>query len=157
MTTAINEAEFAASEALGAAPDIAGSEWVVLKFGGSSVATAANWRTIAGVIRNRLDAGLRPVVVHSAIAGATNALQRILAQAAAGGGDAERTALEERYRGLATDLGLDGDALLAPYFEQLEQTAAGVRLVREVSPRIEARTLALGELMASALGAGLTR
>jgi diaminopimelate decarboxylase/aspartate kinase len=41
--------------------------WVVLKFGGTSVSSADNWRNIVGVVRERIDAGLRPLVVHSAL------------------------------------------------------------------------------------------
>ena len=42
------------------------SGWVVLKFGGSSVATIENWRHIEQRIRRRRDAGLGVLVVHSA-------------------------------------------------------------------------------------------
>ena len=43
------------------------SPWVVLKFGGRSVSTADNWAIVAKLIRERLDEGVRPVVVHSAL------------------------------------------------------------------------------------------
>ena len=49
------------------------SGWAVLKFGGTSVASAASWATIRDVVRDRLDAGMRPLVVHSAIAGLVTA------------------------------------------------------------------------------------
>ncbi len=149
----IEEAEFRSSRELGASAAVAASSWVVLKFGGTSVASAERWRTIAGVVQNRLAAGLRPLVVHSAIAGASNALERILVRAAAGDPGDEVRALEDAHLELADSLGVDGQSLLAPYFTELEQVAAGVRLVREVSPRLRARTLALGELMATTLGA----
>ena len=42
------------------------SLWVVLKFGGTSVSSISNWKNVAHVVRERLDEGLRPVVVHSA-------------------------------------------------------------------------------------------
>ena len=66
------------SSALGAPPDIAESPWVVMKFGGSSVSSAENWETIAALIHNRLEDGLQPVVVHSALKGVSNALEQIL-------------------------------------------------------------------------------
>ena len=50
------------------------SPWVVLKFGGRSVSTAENWAIIARLLRERLDEGVRPVVVHSALVGVSNAL-----------------------------------------------------------------------------------
>ncbi|HSM68113.1 MAG TPA: hypothetical protein VK830_00245, partial [Xanthomonadales bacterium] len=53
------------------------SPFVVMKFGGTSVSTADNWRVSAGLIRQRLDAGLRPVLVHSALSGVSNALQSL--------------------------------------------------------------------------------
>lgn len=149
----IEEAEFRPSSELGAEPHIAASEWVVLKFGGSSVATADNWQIIAGVLRNRLQAGLRPLVVHSAIAGASNALENILGSAVRGDAQAEIAALQARHCALADDLGLDGRVLLQGLFAEMEQLAAGVQLVREVSPRVHVRMMALGELMSTTLGA----
>ncbi|MEQ8204754.1 MAG: hypothetical protein RIA65_01160, partial [Woeseia sp.] len=142
----IEEAEFRASSELGAEQHIAASEWVVLKFGGSSVATADNWQIIAGILRNRLQAGLRPLVVHSAIAGASNALENILTSAMRGDAQAELTALQVMHCSLAADLGLDGNVLLQELFAEMEQLAAGVQLVREVSPRVHVRMMALGEL-----------
>ena len=63
-----------AASSLGAPDHIAHSPWVVMKFGGTSVSTADKWLTIAGLIRNRLADGLRPVIVHSALAGVVEAL-----------------------------------------------------------------------------------
>src|SRR5690606_26231385 len=60
------------------------SPWVVLKFGGRSVATAENWAIIAGLLRRRLEEGVRPVVVHSALVGVSNALIDLLDTAVAG-------------------------------------------------------------------------
>ena len=37
------------------------SKWVVLKFGGTSVSSVANWKNVAGVLKERLAEGLRPV------------------------------------------------------------------------------------------------
>jgi diaminopimelate decarboxylase/aspartate kinase len=36
----------------------------VLKFGGTSVSSVANWKNIAAVVRDRLSEGLRPLIVH---------------------------------------------------------------------------------------------
>ena len=53
----------------------------MLKFGGTSVSSAANWHNIAGVLRERIAEGLRPVVVHSALSGVTDRLESLLAAA----------------------------------------------------------------------------
>ena len=153
MNLPITEAEFSDSAVLGAPEDIARSPWVVLKFGGTSVSSAESWATIAGLVRNRLAAELKPVVVHSALQGVSNKLLAALQAAAAG----ERTGLvaeiREQHYELARQLGVDGPALLNETLHELEQLIAGVRLVREVSVRVHVRIMALGELMATRLGA----
>jgi diaminopimelate decarboxylase/aspartate kinase len=147
------EAPFADSAALGARPDVASSPWVVLKFGGTSVSSAECWRTIAALVRNRLEAGLRPVVVHSALEGVSNALYELIERAPEEDVTATLASLRERHYALADALGLDGPALLDDCLDELEQLAAGVRLVREATPRLRARVMALGELLATRIGA----
>ena len=60
------------------------SPWIVLKFGGTSVSSVTNWKSVAGVLRSRLEAGLRPVVVHSALSGITDRLEQLLEKALSG-------------------------------------------------------------------------
>ncbi|MEE8281351.1 MAG: bifunctional aspartate kinase/diaminopimelate decarboxylase, partial [Gammaproteobacteria bacterium] len=129
------------------------SGWAVLKFGGTSVASAASWATIRDVVRDRLDAGMRPLVVHSAIAGTSDLLEELLRQATAGAHDALLAEIVERYITLATDLGVDGVTLLQTYLTELEQLMAGIKQLRSVSLPVHAKVLALGELMATTLGA----
>jgi diaminopimelate decarboxylase/aspartate kinase len=149
----LTEAEFADSAALGAPDDVANSQWVVMKFGGTSVSTADNWRMIAELVRHRLDAGFNLVVVHSALKGVSNALEEIL-QSAIGGEISDRLgALKQQHYELAESLGVDGAALLDGPLQELEQLIAGVRLVHEVSVRVRVRVMALGEIMATTLGA----
>jgi hypothetical protein len=62
MNTSNADAKFESSAALGAPDAVAKSSWVVMKFGGSSVSTARHWKTIAGLVQSRLDAGLRPLI-----------------------------------------------------------------------------------------------
>ena len=80
----ISEARFESGENLGAPAEISESPWVVMKFGGSSVSSAENWNTIAGLVRNRLDEGLKPVVVHSALKDVSNTLHDSLEKAVSG-------------------------------------------------------------------------
>ena len=151
------EADFVDSSTLGAPSHIADSDFVVMKFGGTSVSSAENWSTIAVLIRNRLEAGLRPIVVHSAIGKATNALEEILDAAVSGDPAPLIEALRDEHVRLADTLGLDGTALLGELLQELERLSAGVQLVREVSPRVHAQVVALGELMATTLGAACLR
>jgi bifunctional diaminopimelate decarboxylase / aspartate kinase len=133
------------------------SPWAVLKFGGRSVSTAANWAVIAQLIRDRLAEGVRPVVVHSALVGVSNALIALLDTAVAGGDTDEKLRkIRAQHDALAKDLGVD-PAILDERFRALEQTIAGAKLVGEVSPRVHARVLSVGELAATELGAAYLR
>jgi len=127
--------------------------WVILKFGGTSVTTATHWAVIHGLVQARLDEGLRPVVVHSALGGVSSQLEQLLEQATEGTHEELLQQVIDRHLSLAAELELDGPALLAVWLGELEQLVAGIRLVREVSHRVHAKVLALGELMATTLGA----
>lgn len=147
------EAEFKDSVLLGATAPVADSEWVVMKFGGTSVSTLECWQTIAALIRNRLADGLKPLIVHSALQGVSNALNSVLDAAVAGDPQPYVAAIREQHDKLAGDLELDAEGLLGPLLQELAQLVSGVRLVHEVSTRVRVRVLALGELMATRLGA----
>ncbi|MDX1516147.1 MAG: bifunctional aspartate kinase/diaminopimelate decarboxylase [Woeseiaceae bacterium] len=149
----IDEAPFESSANLGSPDRISESPWVVMKFGGTSVSTAERWATIADLIRHRLDDGLRPVIVHSALQGVSNGLQDLLERAVNGDAADGVDAIRSQHLDLAAALGVDGQALLDEHLHELEQLLAGVRLVREVSVRVRVRIMALGELMATRLGA----
>ena len=153
MTSAWKEPNFEDSAALGAPEPIASSPWVVMKFGGTSVSSPESWATIATLLKSRLDEGLQPVVVHSALAGVSNALEEVLENAVAGESGTGLDAIRDQHYALADGLGLDGATLLEERLHELEQLVAGVRLVREVSVRVRVRVMALGELMSTRLGA----
>lgn len=135
------------------------SPWVVLKFGGTSVSSVANWKNIAAVVRDRLAEGLRPVIVHSALSGITDRLEQLLAVSLDShntlGNEAQAVMnqIEQRHRDLARDLGVTPSPDLEEQFKRLRQIAAGIALVGEVSERLRARVMAQGELMATRLGA----
>jgi diaminopimelate decarboxylase/aspartate kinase len=129
------------------------SPWVVMKFGGRSVATAENWAVIAELMRDRLAEGVRPVVCHSALVGVSNALIELLDAAVAGLATDDKLAkIKLQHDTLANELQLSPH-LLDECFDGVAQLIAGVKLVAEVSPRVHARVLAAGELAATRLGA----
>lgn len=129
------------------------SPWVVLKFGGTSVSSVTNWKNIAEVLRDRLAAGMRPLVVHSALSGITDRLEQLLSLALGNQWQPVMEQIEQRHRDLARDLGVIPSPDLEEQFKRLRQIAAGIALVGEVSDRLRARVLAQGELMATRLGA----
>lgn len=128
-------------------------KFVVLKFGGTSVSSVGNWQNIAGVLRERLAQGLRPVIVHSALSGITDRLERLLGLALTNKWQPVMLEIEQRHRDLAEELGIKTPEDLEGQFQRLREIAAGIGLVGEVSERLHARVMAQGELMATRLGA----
>jgi diaminopimelate decarboxylase/aspartate kinase len=134
------------------------ASWIVLKFGGTSVSSAANWHNIAQVVAARRATGARVLVVHSALTGITDRLEKLL-EAALHGTHAEvLAAIEARHHALEQELNLiPGEGELQRHLEELRQIAAGIALVGEASDRSRARVMATGELMATDLGARFLR
>ena len=129
------------------------SPWVVLKFGGTSVSSLANWQNIAAVVKDRTASGAQVLIVHSAVTGITDKLEKLLDAALHQQTEEALAVIEARHRQLAAELGIPVSAELERYFSELKQIAAGVALVGEVSDKTRARLLSAGELMATELGA----
>lgn len=138
--------------------DLPRPRFVVLKFGGTSVATAERWQIIAAQIRARQAEGLIPVVICSALAGVSDRLQRLLPEAVAGGPEAERVEdllddITARHEALAEALGVPLPGAVAQGLDLLKRLALGAALAGEHTPRMEAQLMAQGELMSTHLGA----
>jgi len=130
-----------------------GSPWVVLKFGGTSVSSRANWLNIVTVARQRLAAGEAPVVVHSALSKITDSLESLLGRALQGDHAALLAVIRARHVDLCRDLGIALPGAVERHLADLEKITAGVALVGEISDRVRARVMATGELMATEIGA----
>jgi diaminopimelate decarboxylase/aspartate kinase len=131
--------------------------WVVLKFGGTSVSSAANWHSIGRIASARLAPGARVLIVHSALSGITDRLEKLLGAAIAGQHAEALDAIEARHHQLLAELGLEAGAGLQTRLADLRQITAGVSLMGEVSDRTRARVMAAGELMATEIGAQFLR
>src|SRR6202043_3605911 len=127
--------------------------WVVLKFGGTSVATAERWATIAGRVERRLAEGRRPLVVCSALAGVSNRLEEMLALAVAGSHQEALAEIRERHLRLREALGLPAGDGLGADLEELARLALGAALLGDAGAPLKARVMAFGELLATRLGA----
>ncbi len=133
------------------------SEWIVLKFGGTSVSSLANWRNIAKVAAARVQQGARALIVHSAVSGVTDRLEKLLDAARGQAQEEELRLIEDRHRRLAAELGIPLGELCERQLGELRQIAAGVALIGEVSDRTRARVMSAGELMATDLGVRFLR
>jgi len=129
------------------------TRWVVLKFGGTSVSSLSNWKTIKGIVRSRLNEGLRPMLVCSALSGVSDLLEKMLEATEHGNHKIVINEIKQKHFTLAEALGLDGAKILGSFFSKLSQLAQGASLTGEVSPRLHAQVMALGELMSTHLGA----
>ncbi len=128
------------------------SSWIVLKFGGTSVSSLANWANIAAVAAARRSAGARVLIVHSAVSGITDRLEKLLDAPTAQAQETELRGIEERHRELAAALGVPPGDEVERLLAELREIAAGILLVREVSDRTRARVMASGELIATRIG-----
>ncbi len=129
--------------------------WVVLKFGGTSVATPATWAQIARRTRELLPAH-RVWIVASALSGVSDRLEQALEDAGAGREGEAVAWIRARHEALSDALGLDAEAR-APWralLAELDRVLEGVRLTGEASPRLKARVMAVGELASTRLGIG---
>jgi len=130
------------------------SDWLVLKFGGTSVSSLERWQTIAGTLRDRLAAGRRLLVVCSALSQVSNRLEALLKAAGEGANVEPGLAdLWQDHERLACDMGLAADELLGDLFDDLRRILEGIRLTGEVTPRLRARVMSAGELLSTRLGA----
>jgi diaminopimelate decarboxylase/aspartate kinase len=127
--------------------------WVVLKFGGTSVSSVANWHNIADIVRARVAASFRPVVVHSALSGITDRLESLLAAAVSGTHAPVLEQIDAKHRDLARALGIVPSPLFDGFMEELRHMTDAAARSREVSDGLRARVMAMGELLATTLGA----
>jgi len=129
------------------------SNWLVLKFGGTSVSSRESWDNIVSVVQKRRAAGYAVCVVHSAISGVSDMLQAIIDEAEEGQFDDQLRTIKDKHLALGDELDVAAEKLLAADFKELEHIVKGIELIGEASYRVQARLLAMGELMATKIGA----
>ena len=134
------------------------SDWIVLKFGGTSVSRRHRWDTIGRLLRARADIEqARVLVVVSALSGVTNELQAMIDHH----GDAAEVArriecLIERHRVACVEMDVAADAVLGERFAALRALGGDARRVTAALDW-QAEVLAQGELLSSTLGVAYLR
>jgi diaminopimelate decarboxylase/aspartate kinase len=132
---------------------MAGDQFIVIKFGGTSVSSLACWRNILLIAEQHLRDGFKPVIVCSAITQMTNRFEQLIASSINNEAKQVLGEIQARYLSLADELSVDGPSLLLKDFDELTHLVKGIELLGEASPRIRARVLAFGELMLTKIGA----
>ena len=115
---------------------------IIMKFGGTSLRDGAALRTVAELVRARLDRD--PLLVVSAHGGITDALVEHAQGAVEGSWDLEP--LRKRHQAILAELDLPLD-LHEALFDELEDLSRGIALVGELSPRSQDYVLSFGERM----------
>lgn len=137
-------------------PNVTAARFVVLKFGGTSVATAARWRAIHDISLARRADGFRVVVVVSALSGVTNLLQAIIDAQSESARQQALSEIRSKHDQLLASLDL---AMPASVERQLAELASLVKqpLDRAQDLAWQAQLMAQGELLSSQLGVALFR
>ncbi|MEM6929570.1 MAG: bifunctional aspartate kinase/diaminopimelate decarboxylase, partial [Myxococcota bacterium] len=134
-------------------PTARAGHFAVLKFGGTSVSQPERWHTIEAQVVAQHEAGHIPVLVCSAVAGVTDALQEVIVAASASDDiEPPLQRIADLHRTLAEGLGV-GLEVIEEEMAALRRLALGAQLLGEASPPVQARILARGELLSTRLGA----
>lgn len=123
-------------------------KWLVIKFGGSSVAGAQQWEIIASIVRARRSEGYRVLLVCSAVSGVTNLLETL-----SGAADAESLLAEilQIHGTLAAQLRVDFGRSLAEAEQHMLDCLD--QIARVPGPENKAALMATGEWLSTRLGA----
>jgi diaminopimelate decarboxylase/aspartate kinase len=133
------------------APLTADAPWIVMKFGGTSVATLPRWQNILELVASRRAEGARVLVVVSALSGITDALKQMCAEGEQGKRAEAAKAIAQRHYELLDHMQLKVPDTLAERLRDLAALAVdGPSVLGELA--WTAQVQAHGELMSSALG-----
>lgn len=118
---------------------------IVMKFGGTSVESAAAIERVAGIVKARLSR--RPVVVVSAMGKTTNRLLEIARMAVGGQRDQALAALADLEEFHVRESGLV--EIVAAHFAELAELVKGLAVLGELTPRALDSVAAFGERLSS--------
>jgi aspartate kinase len=130
---------------------------IVMKFGGSSVASATAIEWVAGIVQQHLER--RPVVVVSAMGKTTDRLQDLFQHAARGSSysawrqmeDLRQFHSQEIKRLLGKEARPFLDETIAPLFRELHDTLIELEQGAPATPAMKDRVLSFGERLSSAI------
>ena len=132
-------------------PDV---KWIVHKFGGTSVANAAGYGTVAGILATQHRTGERTAAVVSAMSGVTDALIELveIARTQADSYPAKLEALKQRHLDALAELGLDQTrarelaVTVESDFRNISEVLKGVSIARVASEQIKEFVSGHGEI-----------
>ncbi|HKE27002.1 MAG TPA: aspartate kinase [Bryobacteraceae bacterium] len=136
---------------------------IVMKFGGSSVASASAIEWVAGIVHHHLER--RPVVVVSAMGKTTDRLQDVYQHACRGSSysawrgleDLRQFHLQETRRLLGPSAGALVQAKIEPLFRQVHGILIELEEGRKPTPACKDQVLSLGERLSSEIATAALR
>ncbi|MBI3017217.1 MAG: ACT domain-containing protein [Deltaproteobacteria bacterium] len=114
---------------------------IIMKFGGTSVGSAAQIHKVSQIVVSALSR--QPLVVVSALSGATNHLLELI-HLTTQKKKVSLTELIQRHKSILQELKLS-DSLLNEEIEEVTALFKGISLLQECSPKTKDRILAFGE------------
>lgn len=124
------------------------TNWLVLKFGGTSVSGLRQWQTIAELLEQRIADGHHVLLVCSAMSGVTDALSELAAQPES---ESKRGEILERHQTLSADLNVSEDLWLPKAEADLLRLTQ--LLIQGAGVEVRAKLLAMGEWLSTRIGA----
>ena len=126
------------------------SQFVVMKFGGTSISSASNWKTILGLIGKNIDLGYKPIVVVSALAGISNLLDSLTKDISVSNLDRCISDFYDTHKKLADDLKVSISSIKSE-FDYLTQLVDSIKITGDINSKIVARIMSSGEVASSLL------
>ena len=125
---------------------------IVMKFGGSSVGNAEMIKKVAGIVKSQIRSD--PIVVVSALSGATDSLIE-LANSVASGKDTNGNldALIRKHYDTIEELGLD-PSIISAEIKQLGELVNGIHVVEDLTPKTLDSMISFGERLSARIVAG---
>ena len=126
------------------------TQWIVMKFGGSSVSSGRGWTTIIEQARLRIAEGRHVLIVVSALSGVTDLLGQLAEQREEGKRKEMISQIRQRHADLLASLNIEMngefDQIWVAFLQRLEISRF------PADPQTLAELLAFGELLSSTLG-----
>lgn len=125
--------------------------WIVVKFGGTSVASQERWNNIKSIIEQHVNNGSRVLIVCSAAAKVSNLLIKAINTASEQKHVDYFNQIHAIYTQLREQLTLKAN-VIETSLQQLQQLLQGIALLGDASDKVRAKIMAYGELLSTQLG-----
>lgn len=130
------------------------NDFLVLKFGGTSVSSLRTWSNIAKIIQQRKQQfpSHKIILVCSAVSQVSNKLEDLRDATLAGNYDSKLAELKTIHTHLIQELKIPTPKLFDERIDSLEKIILGTSLLKDDSPKNNARILSNGEMLSTTIG-----